>query len=159
MSKRYDHHPPDTSKKPTSKIYFSRSLMRRKERSDCPFRHSWKLTNLRTLNEARYQDVTPNGGFDEVLSMKAHPQWLTATEAAAYLRVRSVTLLRWVRCGEVPGHRLFGTKRYVWRFLQSELDGMLTAHPCKSAARHAAQSINPAESPKPQPIVTEKPIR
>jgi excisionase family DNA binding protein len=54
-------------------------------------------------------------------------EWLTAREAADHLKVRPATLLKWVRCGKVPGHRLSGMKRYVWRFLRSELDGMLSA--------------------------------
>ncbi|MGH9543672.1 MAG: helix-turn-helix domain-containing protein [Terriglobales bacterium] len=53
--------------------------------------------------------------------------WLTTGEAAAYLKVRPGTLLRWVRCGKVPSHRLSGTKRIVWRFLRAELDDMLCA--------------------------------
>jgi excisionase family DNA binding protein len=54
-------------------------------------------------------------------------EWLTSTEAAAHLKVRPATLLKWVRSGKVPGHRLSGMKRCVWRFLRSELDGMLSA--------------------------------
>ena len=54
-------------------------------------------------------------------------EWLTAREAAQHLKVKPRTLLKWVRLGNVPAHRLSGTQRCVWRFLRSELDGMLCA--------------------------------
>ncbi len=54
-------------------------------------------------------------------------EWLTSNEAAAYLKIKPRTLVEWVRTGKVPGHRLSGTRRFVYRFLQSELDAMLTA--------------------------------
>ena len=52
-------------------------------------------------------------------------EWLTLNEAAAYLKVRPRTLGSWARQKKVPAHRLSGTRRVVWRFLKSELDGML----------------------------------
>lgn len=52
-------------------------------------------------------------------------EWLTAAEAAKHLKVKPRTLLQWVRDGKVPAHKLSGTQRRVWRFLKSELDGML----------------------------------
>jgi len=52
-------------------------------------------------------------------------QWLNTNEAAAYLKVNPRTLAKWAREKKVPGHRLSGTTRFVWRFLQSELDAML----------------------------------
>jgi excisionase family DNA binding protein len=61
--------------------------------------------------------------------------WLTAAEAAAYLRVKVRTLLLWVRQGEVPAHRLSGIRRRVWRFLRSELDAMLLTSSAGSAER------------------------
>ena len=51
--------------------------------------------------------------------------WLTANEAAQYLKVKPRTLLQWVRDGKIPAHKLSGTQRCVWRFLKSELDAML----------------------------------
>jgi len=62
-------------------------------------------------------------------------QWLTAREAAAHLRVRPATLLLWARRGKVPGHKLSGTRRCVWRFLRSELDAMLSAPIVRSNER------------------------
>jgi excisionase family DNA binding protein len=45
-------------------------------------------------------------------------EWLTSNEAAAYLKIKPRTLAAWVNTGKVPGHRLSGTRRYVWRFLE-----------------------------------------
>jgi excisionase family DNA binding protein len=52
-------------------------------------------------------------------------EWLTLNEAAAYLKVKPRTLAQWVKERKVPGHKLSGTERCIWRFLQSELDAML----------------------------------
>ena len=52
--------------------------------------------------------------------------WLTAQEAAAYLKVKPRTLLLWVRQGKVKAFALSGTKRRVWRFRHVDLDAMLT---------------------------------
>jgi len=57
--------------------------------------------------------------------MIAASEWLTATEAAGYLKVKVRTLLLWVRQGKVKGFALSGTKRRVWRFRQSDLDAAL----------------------------------
>src|SRR4051812_21942530 len=53
--------------------------------------------------------------------------WLTATEAAAYLKVEARTLLMWARQGTVKGYVLSGTLRQTWRFLHADLDATLTA--------------------------------
>ena len=53
--------------------------------------------------------------------------WLTAKEAASYLKVESRTLLQWARRGKVKGYTLSGTRRVTWRFLHADLDGMLSA--------------------------------
>ena len=55
--------------------------------------------------------------------------WLTAHEAAAYMRIKVRTLLLWVRQGKVQAYALSGTKRRVWRFRRVDLDGALLAHP------------------------------
>ena len=52
-------------------------------------------------------------------------EWLTAAEAAQYLRVNPLTLLQWVRERKVPAHQLSGVRRCVWRFLRPELDSLL----------------------------------
>ena len=55
---------------------------------------------------------------------------LTANEAATYLKINPKTLREWARHGKVPGHRLSGVERCVWRFLRTELDAIL----CSSSA-------------------------
>ncbi|MGA2203486.1 MAG: helix-turn-helix domain-containing protein [Terriglobales bacterium] len=51
--------------------------------------------------------------------------WLTATEAATYLKIEPRTLLMWARQGKVRGYILSGTRRQTWRFLSADLDAML----------------------------------
>lgn len=53
-------------------------------------------------------------------------EWLTASEAAELLRVKHCTVLKWAKTGQIPAHRLSGSKRVIWRFLKSELDAMLS---------------------------------
>ena len=57
-------------------------------------------------------------------------EWLTANEAAQYLKVKTRTLLQWVRESKIPAHRLSGVRRCVWRFRKRELDAIL----CSSSA-------------------------
>jgi len=65
--------------------------------------------------------------------------WLTATEAAAYLKVKPRTLLLWVRQGKVKAYALSGTKRRVWRFRPQDLDAALMEAPVlPSPAQSAA---------------------
>jgi excisionase family DNA binding protein len=52
-------------------------------------------------------------------------EWLTAEEAARYLKVKTRSLLLWVRQGKVPAYALSGTKRRIWRFRQQDLDDAL----------------------------------
>ena len=52
-------------------------------------------------------------------------EWLTAGEAANYLKVQPRTLATWARAGKVPAHKLSGVQRCVWRFLRSELDALM----------------------------------
>jgi excisionase family DNA binding protein len=68
--------------------------------------------------------------------------WLTAAEAAAYLRVKARTLLLWVRQGKVKAFALSGTKRRVWRFRQADLDAALLESPVLPST---APSVRPAE--------------
>jgi excisionase family DNA binding protein len=55
-------------------------------------------------------------------------EWLTAAEAANYLKTEPRSLLRWVRNGQVPAYSLSGSKRHVWRFRREDLDGALLAN-------------------------------
>lgn len=52
-------------------------------------------------------------------------EWLTAEEAAKYLKVKTRSLLLWVRQGKVQAYALSGTRRRVWRFRQQDLDAAL----------------------------------
>jgi excisionase family DNA binding protein len=57
----------------------------------------------------------------------AEPEWLTAKEAAAYLKVKTRTIQLWVRQRKVRGYALSGIKRRVWRFRKADFDSMLLA--------------------------------
>lgn len=59
--------------------------------------------------------------------------WLTAKEAADYLKVRPRTLLLWARQGKIPAHKLSGVQRCIYRFLRPELDLMLGLSSADSA--------------------------
>lgn len=54
-------------------------------------------------------------------------EWLTAEEAAQYLKVKPRTILKWAKEARIPAHPLSGSKRVTWRFLRSELDAMLSS--------------------------------
>jgi excisionase family DNA binding protein len=63
--------------------------------------------------------------------MNTLPQsdWLTASEAAAYLKVKPRSLLLWVRQGKLQAYALSGTKRRIWRFRKEDLDSALLTSP------------------------------
>lgn len=65
--------------------------------------------------------------FDLMTSQTSN--WLTATEAASYLKVEPRTLLTWVRQGRVKGFALSGTRRITWRFRHQDLDATLMEGP------------------------------
>jgi excisionase family DNA binding protein len=69
-------------------------------------------------------------------------EWLTAVEAAQYLKVKVRTLLLWVRQGKVKAFALSGTKRRVWRFRHSDLDAALLESPVLPSK---SPSVRPAE--------------
>ena len=69
-------------------------------------------------------------------------EWLTANEAANHLKVKSRTLLLWVRQGKVRAFALSGTKRRVWRFRQTDLDAALLE---SAVLPSTAPSVRPAE--------------
>jgi len=60
-------------------------------------------------------------------------EWLTAREAAAYLKVKPRSLLLWVRQGKIKAYALTGTERRVWRFLKEDLDAGLLSRPVVSS--------------------------
>jgi excisionase family DNA binding protein len=62
-------------------------------------------------------------------SVQQNSSWLTATEAAEYLKVQTRSLLLWVRQGKLQAYALSGTKRRIWRFLKTDLDAALLSRP------------------------------
>jgi excisionase family DNA binding protein len=60
--------------------------------------------------------------------------WLTAGEAAEYLKVKKRSLLLWVREDKIKAYALSGTKRRVWRFRREDLDSALFASVVPSAS-------------------------
>jgi excisionase family DNA binding protein len=60
--------------------------------------------------------------------------WLTAGEAAEYLKVKKRSLLLWVRQGKIKGYALSGTKRRIWKFRREDLDSALFANVIPSAS-------------------------
>ena len=59
--------------------------------------------------------------------------WLTADEAAKHLKIKTRTLLLWVRQGKINAFALSGTKRRIWRFRAEDLDGALLSNPVLSS--------------------------
>jgi excisionase family DNA binding protein len=59
------------------------------------------------------------------MSTAFQSEWLTASEAAMYLKVRTRTVLLWVRQGKLKGYALSGAERHVWRFRAADLDRMM----------------------------------
>ncbi len=69
-------------------------------------------------------------------------EWLTANEAAAYLKVKVRTLLLWVRQGKVKAFALSGIRRRVWRFRKQDLDAALVE---SAVLPSIPPSVRPAE--------------
>ena len=69
----------------------------------------------------------PGQKVDQPAITPSAEEWLTASEAAAHLKVKPRTILQWAKDGKIRGHVLSGTKRCTWRFLRSELDAILAA--------------------------------
>ena len=63
------------------------------------------------------------------MNTPSQSDWLTASEAADYLKVKARSLLLWVRQGKMKAYALSGTKRRVWRFRKEDLDSVLFASP------------------------------
>ena len=69
----------------------------------------------------------PVNSVTEVSPEATCSTWLTAAEAARYLKVKTRTILFWARSGKIKAYPLTGTKRRVWRFRQRDLDATLSA--------------------------------
>jgi excisionase family DNA binding protein len=69
-------------------------------------------------------------------------EWITTEEAAAYLKVKTRSLLLWVRQGKLQAYALSGTKRRVWRFRKEDLDCALLSKPVISCNAPAVLTEN-----------------
>jgi excisionase family DNA binding protein len=63
---------------------------------------------------------------EELQPAQRKSEWLTAPEAASYLKVEPRTLLMWARQGRVKGYVLSGTERITWRFRAEDLDATMS---------------------------------
>ena len=78
------------------------------------------------MTNALLKTQSPTINHPAAVSLEHQTQtWLTPTEAASHLKVKPRTILAWVRQGKLKGYPLSGTRRHVWRFLQSDLDAAL----------------------------------
>ena len=68
------------------------------------------------------------------MTMALQSDWLTASEAAEYLKVKQRSLLLWVREGKDKAYALSGTKRRIWRFRREDIDSALFANVVGSAS-------------------------
>jgi excisionase family DNA binding protein len=80
---------------------------------------------MRTRRIADTEGIMNNQVLIAQMPARHQSEWLTAPEAAQYLRIAHRTLVRWARCGQIPAHRLSGMARVTWRFRRAELDAML----------------------------------
>jgi excisionase family DNA binding protein len=72
--------------------------------------------------------------------MSMQTDWLTASEAAEYLKVRPRSLLLWVREGKIKAYALSGTRRHIWRFRKQDLDAILLSRPVVISEMPAASA-------------------
>src|SRR5690349_21857002 len=78
----------------------------------------------------------------EVSSEAVGSTWLTAAEAARYLKIKTRTLLFRARSGKIKAYFLAGTKRRVWRFRQADLDATLFASAVLTSSSSSAGSAD-----------------
>ena len=69
-----------------------------------------------------------------------HSAWLTAAEAARYLKIKTRTILFWARSGRIKAYSLTGHRRRVWRFRQCDLDAALFASAVLTSSSSSAGS-------------------
>lgn len=85
------------------------------------------MRHIRTQEQAaKVEAKATGGGFDRV---NTESVWLTAKEAAQYLKVEPRTLLLWARQGKLKAYALSGAARHVWRFRVEDLDAALLPSP------------------------------
>ena len=98
----------------------------------------WSPTSRTKYSLVQLQAIT------KLMSNRIHStnDWLTASEAARYLKVKPRTLLLWTRQGKVKGFALSGAKRKVWRFRKNDLDAALVE---SAVLPSKSPSVRPAE--------------
>ncbi len=84
----------------------------------------------------------PNSASNDSLADAPYSTWLTAAEAAQYLKIKTRTLLFWARSGKVKAYPLIGIKRRVWRFRQCDLDTTLFASAVLTSSSSSAGSAD-----------------
>jgi excisionase family DNA binding protein len=82
---------------------------------------------------------------DRAVAASVASEWLTAAEAARYLKIRARTLLLWARQGKVKGHALSGTRRHVWRFRREDLDSAFFQPAQRDVLHSPSSSVRSAE--------------
>jgi excisionase family DNA binding protein len=82
---------------------------------------------------------------DRTAATSAYSEWLTAAEAAQYLKIRVRTLLLWVRQGKVKGYALSGIRRHVWRFRHEDLDAAFVQPTRRDVLHSPSSSVRSAE--------------
>jgi excisionase family DNA binding protein len=87
-------------------------------------RLSQELPAMLAIDKPNYKNHTSRN------EIYMETDWLTANEAAEYVKVQPRTVLQWARERRIPAHRLSGILRCVWRFRKDELDAIL----CSSSA-------------------------
>jgi excisionase family DNA binding protein len=94
----------------------------------------------------QYDSSIPNNAsassVADVSSEATSSTWLTATEAARYLKIKTRTILFWARSGRIKAYSLTGYKRRVWRFRQCDLDAALFASAVLTSSSSSAGSAD-----------------
>ena len=71
------------------------------------------------------EENPPSGSGRSKHGPETFSEWMTTAEAAAYVRTKPRTLLKWVREGSIKAWPLHGAKRRTWRFRKEDLDAAL----------------------------------
>lgn len=85
------------------------------------------------------------GAETRTMATSVSSEWLTAAEAAQYLKIRVRTLLLWVRQGKVKGYALSGIRRHVWRFRREDLDAAFVQSTQRDVLHSPLSSVRSAE--------------
>jgi excisionase family DNA binding protein len=89
--------------------------------------------------------ATSRARADCTMETSISSEWLTAGEAAQYLKIRVRTLLLWARRAKVRGYVLSGTQRHVWRFRREDLDAVFLQPSGQHVLHSALSSVRSAE--------------